>query len=42
MTELEKSLKENVSIFQDGYIQCGLVENYGCERCYREFLEKEQ
>ena len=34
-------LKENVSIFQDGYIRCGLVDSLGCEKCYEDFMEKE-
>lgn len=35
-------LKSAVSVFQDGYILCGLIENYGCERCMQEFEEKNQ
>ena len=38
--KVKHCLKENVSIFQDGYILCGLVENFGCERCYKEWEEK--
>lgn len=34
-------LKANVSVFQDGYIECSLLKNYGCEACYRDFLSKE-
>ena len=28
-----------VSVFQDGYISCSLVDTLGCEACYREFEE---
>ena len=38
--QVKECLKENVSVFQDGYIRCGLVENLGCEKCYKEFEEK--
>lgn len=34
------TLKANVSVFQDGYIQCSLLEKIGCEQCYRELEEK--
>lgn len=32
----------NVSVFQDGYILCSLVESVGCQECYRRFLEREE
>ena len=35
-------LLNNVQLFQDGYIGCGLVETIGCEECYRRFAEKEE
>ena len=38
--QVKTCLKANVSIFQDGYIDCSLVENIGCEACYREFEER--
>ena len=38
---IKECLKANVQIFQDGYIVCCLTENYGCEKCYKEFEEKE-
>ena len=38
--QVKTCLKANVSIFQDGYIDCSLVENFGCEACYREFEER--
>ena len=40
--QVKTCLKENVCIFQDGYILCGIIDSYGCERCYQEFLEKEE
>lgn len=33
-------LKANVAVYQDGYIDCSLIENFGCEQCYKEFGEK--
>lgn len=33
-------LKANVSVFQDGYISCSLIDNLGCERCMEEFERK--
>ena len=38
---IKKCLLENVGVFQDGYILCGLVDTWGCEECYKRFLEKE-
>lgn len=40
--QVKSCLKANVSIFQDGYIECCLINNFGCERCYEEFLAKEE
>ena len=39
-TLVRSCLKENVQVFQDGYILCGLVNTLGCERCYQEFEEQ--
>ena len=39
--QVQTCLKANVSVFQDGYIACSLIENYGCEKCYEEFMRKE-
>ena len=39
---VKSCLKENVSIFQDGYIRCGLVDMLGCEKCYEEFLASKE
>lgn len=37
---VKECLKTNVSIFQDGYIECSLVDTVGCEKCYEEFMER--
>lgn len=38
--QVKECLKANVSVFQDGYIQCSLLNSIGCEQCYRELEEK--
>ena len=35
-------LMQNVSIFQDGYILCELVDTIGCEMCFKIFEERMQ
>ena len=30
----------NVSVFQDGYIGCEIVDSIGCQECYKRFLER--
>lgn len=37
---IKECLKANVQIFQDGYMVCCLIENYGCEKCYVEYERK--
>lgn len=37
---IKECLKCNVAEFQDGYIDCSLVEGVGCEKCYEEWTEK--
>ena len=39
-TLVRACLLENVTIFQDGYILCGLVNVLGCQECYRQFEER--
>ena len=39
--QVQDCLKAVVSVFQDGYISCSMLECYGCERCYKEFEEKQ-
>ena len=29
-----------VSVYQDGYINCSLVDTLGCEACYRQFEDR--
>ena len=38
--EIKECIKCNVSVFQDGYMNCSLVDSTGCERCYQELMEK--
>lgn len=35
--QVKECLNAMVSVYQDGYILCSLVETLGCEACYREF-----
>lgn len=37
---VEHCLNAAVSIFQDGYIYCSIVDSIGCEECYRRFEER--
>lgn len=36
--EIKGCLKANIGVFQDGYITCSLIENYGCEKCFAEVV----
>lgn len=38
--EVKECLKAPVVIYQDGYINCSLVETLGCEACYNEHCER--
>lgn len=41
-TTVRTCLFGNVKVFQDGYIQCGLVDGvFGCELCYERFEEEQ-
>lgn len=33
-------LKANVQKFQDGFMRCGCGDNFDCEKCYAEFMER--
>lgn len=33
-------LKACVQKFQDGFMRCGVGENFDCEKCYAEFMER--
>lgn len=35
-------LDSAITIFQDGSIICSLIENVGCEECYRQFEDQHQ
>ena len=38
---VKSCLGQNVQIFQDGYILCGIIDSVGCAECYRRFIETE-
>lgn len=37
---VQDCLKGVVVKYQDGYIQCSMIDVYGCEECYRRFEER--
>lgn len=37
---VQSCIKANVTCYQDGFIGCSLIENYGCEKCFEEFTSK--
>jgi hypothetical protein len=39
---VKECLKAVVEVYQDGYISCSLIEDYGCEKCLNEFEAKGQ
>ena len=39
---VEECLLSNIERFQDGFIRCSLVENTGCEECYRQFEQRQE
>lgn len=38
--QVKECLKANIAVFQDGYIDCSLIEGIECEQCYKELEEK--
>lgn len=38
--QVKECLKANISVFQDNYIQCSIIDSIGCEACYKEFENK--
>lgn len=40
--QVRECLKAPVSVFQDGYIQCSIVDNMGCQECYKEFKDRQE
>lgn len=39
-TRVVSCLEAMVDIYQDGYMECCLVDDVGCEECYRRFSER--
>ena len=39
---IRRCLYAAVSVFQDGYIDCSLVESMGCEECCRRFEQEQE
>ena len=37
--QVKECLKCNIAVYQDGYIDCSLVDTLGCTACYQEFEE---
>lgn len=40
--QVKECLKAMVSVFQDGYIRCSIIDCIGCQRCYEEFMKKRE
>lgn len=40
-THVEDCLSAVVTVYQDGFIRCSLLNSVGCEECMRRFEEKE-
>lgn len=40
--QVKECLRARVIVFQDGYIQCSLVDTIGCQECYIGFEEKQE
>jgi hypothetical protein len=38
--QVRECLRVPVSVFQDGYIQCTLVDTIGCQWCYKSFMAR--
>lgn len=38
--KVRSCLLANISEWPDGYIDCPIVENTGCEECYRRYLQQ--
>ena len=39
---VQDCLKAVIIKYQDGYIRCSLLENLGCEKCYREWEKRNE
>ncbi len=40
--QVRECLGAPVSVFQDGYIDCSLVDTVGCQECYEVFERKQE
>lgn len=40
--QVKTCLKANVSVFQDGYILCSIIDTVGCQQCFEEWSELER
>lgn len=40
--KVKHCLKAAVSVFQDGYMDCSIIDSVGCERCYEEFERRQE
>lgn len=40
--QVKECLRAQVTVFQDGYIQCSIVDSIGCQECYMGFEEKQE
>ncbi len=40
-TKVQSCLLANVTIFQDGYISCSIIDSIGCQECYERFEAKD-
>lgn len=40
--QVRECLRALVSVYQDGYIQCSIIDCVGCQECYDEFMERQE
>lgn len=40
--QVKHCLKAAISIFQDGYMSCSIIDSVGCEKCYEEFERRQK
>lgn len=40
-TICKSCLESNVTVFQDGYINCSILDSIGCQECYRRFEQSQ-
>ena len=39
-TLVQDCLEDAIVKYQDGYVQCSIIDVIGCEECYRRFVER--